>query len=182
MKIYTRTGDAGETSLSGGQRVSKAELRIDAYGTVDELNAWIAMLRDQDVNRHRSDLLIHIQDRLFTIGAHLATRDTHAVTSLPVLDERDIVRLEMAIDELDVKLPPLRSFVLPGGHPSVSVGHVARTVCRRAERLAVVLDRHEKVEPVVLAYLNRLSDFLFMLCRAMSQESGAQETPWQPRR
>lgn len=182
MKIYTRTGDQGETSLFGGQRVSKAELRIDAYGTIDELNSWIGLLRDQQVNRNRSELLCQIQDRLFTIGSRLATRDVQSVTTLPVLDDRDVVYLETEIDRLDKQLPPMRSFVLPGGHASVSFGHVARTVCRRAERLMVLLNQEEQVEAILLVYINRLSDFLFMLCRAMSQELGVRETPWQPRR
>ena len=181
MKIYTRTGDSGETSLYGGQRVSKAELRIDAYGTVDELNAWIGMLRDQPVNKKRAELLIHIQDRLFTMGARLATLDVSGMASLPQLEEKDITRLELEIDRMDNTLPPMRSFVLPGGHQAVSTGHVARTVCRRAERLVVTLSQHDAIESVILAYLNRLSDFLFVLCRAMSQESGAEETPWKPR-
>lgn len=180
MKIYTRTGDTGETSLYGGQRVSKAELRIDVYGTVDELNAWIGMLRDQPVNKKRSELLIHVQDRLFTMGARLATLDVSGVVNLPVLEEKDITRLELEIDRLDHTLPPMRSFVLPGGHQAVSTGHVARTVCRRAERLAVTLSRHEAIEPVVLSYLNRLSDFLFVLCRAMAAELRVTETPWKP--
>ena len=180
MKIYTRTGDSGETSLYGGQRVSKAELRIDAYGTVDELNAWIGMLRDQPVNKKRTELLIHIQDRLFTMGSRLATLDVSGMVSLPKLEEKDITQLELEIDRMDKTLPPMRSFVLPGGHQAVSTGHVARTVCRRAERLVVTLGRHETIEPVILAYLNRLSDYLFVLCRAMAGELHVTEAPWKP--
>jgi len=182
MKIYTRTGDSGETSLFGGQRVSKAELRIDAYGTIDELNAWLGMLRDQSVNKGRSEVLLHIQDRLFTIGSRLATLDVSAVATLPALDEKDVVRLELEIDRMDKVLPPMRSFVLPGGHPAVSNGHVARTVCRRAERLVVTLHAREPVESLILVYLNRLSDYLFVLCRMMAHELRITEAPWKPRR
>lgn len=180
MKIYTRTGDGGETSLYGGQRVSKAELRIEVYGTVDELNAWIGMLRDLPVNSKRSEILIHIQDRLFTIGARLATLDVFSVASLPHFEAMDVTRLELEIDRMDQALAPMKSFVLPGGHQSVSTGHVARTVCRRAERLAVTLARHEEVEPLILVYLNRLSDYLFVLCRAMASDLHITETPWKP--
>lgn len=180
MKIYTRTGDGGETSLYGGQRVSKAELRIEVYGTVDELNAWIGILRDLPVNKKRSEMMIHIQDRLFTMGSRLATPDVSAIASLPELEDKDITRLELEIDQLDKTLPPMRSFVLPGGHQAISTGHVARTVCRRAERLVVSLGRHEAIEPVILAYLNRLSDYLFVLCRAMASELRVTETPWKP--
>lgn len=182
MKIYTRTGDTGETSLFGGQRVSKAELRIDTYGTIDELNAWMGMLRDQPVNKGRLELLLFIQDRLFTIGSRLATLDVSAVATLPALDEKDVVRLEMEIDRMDKVLPQMRSFVLPGGHPTVSTGHVARTVCRRAERLVVALHTREPVESVILVFLNRLSDYLFILCRSMAHELRVVEAPWKPRR
>lgn len=181
MKIYTKTGDSGETSLFGGKRVLKSDLRIDTYGTVDELNSWIGVLRDQPVNQTRREILVEIQDRLFTIGSILATEPEKVSPKIPVLTDGDVEVLEKSMDEMDLKLPPMRFFVLPGGHPSVSYGHVARTVCRRAERLVIALDQVEKVNPVVIRYLNRLSDFLFMLCRMMTQELAIEETPWKPR-
>src|SRR3979490_665844 len=181
MKIYTKTGDQGTTALFGGKRVSKADLRIDAYGTVDELNAYIGMLRDLDVNQKRKDFLIEIQDRLFTIGSILATEPGNNKVKIPALQEENVQALEKEIDSMETGLPPMRVFVLPGGHTSVSFGHIARTVCRRAERLAVALDQQEKVDMLVIRYLNRLSDYLFMLCRKMANELGAEETPWKPR-
>lgn len=182
MKIYTKTGDKGFTSLIGGTRVPKSSHRIDTYGTVDELNSWIGLLRDQEVNTSRRDLLKEIQDRLFTMGSALAT-DPAATQSkpLPPLLPADITLLERAMDEMDAQLPPLREFVLPGGHQAVSFCHVARTVCRRAERLTIALHAEAPVEELVLIYLNRLSDFLFVLSRAMAQELGAEQVNWKPR-
>ena len=181
MKIYTKTGDAGTTSLFGGKRVSKADLRIDTYGTVDELNSYLGLLRDQEVNQKRKDILVEIQDRLFTIGSILATEPGNTKVKIPALAESDIIYLEAAMDKMDEALPPMRFFVLPGGHPSVSFGHVARTVCRRAERLIIVLHEQEAVEPLVIKYLNRLSDYLFVLCRMMAHELKIEETPWKPK-
>lgn len=181
MKIYTKTGDKGTTALFGGKRVSKANLRIDAYGTVDELNSWLGMLRDQEINEKRKDELIGIQDRLFTIGSNLATEPGNTRAKIPSLADSDVKLLEKSIDAMESALPPLKAFILPGGHPSVSVSHVARTVCRRAERLVVALDGVEPVDPLVIVYLNRLSDLLFVLGRKMSVELGAQETPWTPK-
>ncbi|WAC10454.1 cob(I)yrinic acid a,c-diamide adenosyltransferase [Dyadobacter pollutisoli] len=181
MKIYTKTGDKGTTSLIGGTRLSKAHVRIDAYGTVDELNSYIGMLRDQPVNEKRRDLLKEIQDRLFTMGSHLASESDQKKKILPDLTEADIVLLENEMDQIDSQLPPLRAFVLPGGHPSVSFGHIARTVCRRAERAVIHLQQGEEVESVVIRYLNRLSDYLFMLCRMMTYELQIEEVTWQPR-
>ncbi len=181
MKIYTKTGDSGSTSLFGGKRVLKSDLRIDTYGTVDELNSYIGLLRDQDVNHKRKDILIEIQDRLFTIGSILATESGNEKVKIPSLADADIHLLEKEIDVMDAQLPPMRSFVLPGGHPSVSFCHIARTVCRRAERLVIALDAVEKINSRVIQYLNRLSDYLFMLSRKMSAELNAEETPWKPR-
>lgn len=181
MKIYTKTGDKGTTSLIGGTRLSKAHVRIDAYGTVDELNSYIGLLRDQPVNEGRKDLLKEIQDRLFTIGSHLASEPDQKKKVLPDLHDEDITLLEREMDGIDARVPPLRAFILPGGHASVSFGHVARTVCRRAERAVIHLQQGEEVEPIVVRYLNRLSDYLFMLCRAMTQELGIEEVTWQPR-
>jgi cob(I)alamin adenosyltransferase len=181
MKIYTKTGDEGTTSLFGGKRVSKSELRIDTYGTVDELNSWIGVLRDLEVNRKRGNELIEIQDRLFTIGSILATEPENTKVKIPSLSENDVTFLEKGMDDMDALLQPMRFFVLPGGHPAISWGHVARTVCRRTERLVIALYQQEKVDPLVIKYLNRLSDYLFVLCRVMTQELGVKETPWKPR-
>jgi cob(I)alamin adenosyltransferase len=181
MKIYTKTGDEGTTSLFGGKRVSKANLRIDSYGTVDELNSYIGLLRDQEVNKKRKEVLIEVQDRLFTVGSILATELGNTKVKIPALIESDIQFLEKEIDKMDAELPPMKFFVLPGGHSSVSFGHVARTVCRRAERLIIELNNQEKIDPMVIKYMNRLSDYLFMLCRKMSNELGAEEIPWKAR-
>lgn len=181
MKIYTKTGDQGTTALFGGKRLSKADPRIETYGTVDELNSYIGLVRDQDVNEKRKHVLIEIQDRLFTIGSILATEPGNNKVKLPELSESDIEFLEKQIDAMEEELPPMRSFVLPGGHSSVSQCHIARTVCRRAERLTISLSSLEKVQPVIIKYLNRLSDYLFVLSRRMSHELGAEETPWKPR-
>lgn len=181
MKIYTKTGDQGSTSLFGGKRVLKSDLRIDTYGTVDELNSWIGVLRDQPVNQNRSSVLIEIQDRLFTIGSILATEPGNAKVKIPALTETDISFLEKEIDTMDSVLPPMRFFVLPGGHQAVSFGHVARTVCRRAERLVIALTQVDPISDLVIKYLNRLSDYLFVLCRMMAHELQATETPWKPR-
>lgn len=181
MKIYTKTGDTGMTALFGGKRVSKADLRIETYGTVDELNSFLGLVRDQEVNHKRKAELIEIQDRLFTIGSILAMEPGNTNVKTPQLSEADVTFLEAKIDAMDKDLPPLRSFVLPGGHPSVSHSHVARTVCRRAERICISLDRHEPIDPLIIKYLNRLSDYLFVLCRKMTHELKAEETPWKPR-
>lgn len=182
MKIYTKTGDKGQTSLISGRRVSKADTRIDAYGTVDELNSWIGLVRDQPVNEVRRELLKEIQDRLFTVGAALATDPEKTPRkAMPDIVEGDITLLEQAMDAMDAELPELRAFVLPGGHESVSFAHLARTVCRRAERLVIGLSEQSPVEPLVIQYLNRLSDYLFMLSRKMTQELGSEEVAWKPR-
>ena len=181
MKIYTRTGDGGTTALFGGKRVSKSELRIETYGTVDELNSHLGLLRDQEVNQKRAEVLLEIQDRLFTIGAILATEPGNEKVKVPALHTDDIQFLESQIDKMDAELLPLRSFVLPGGHPSVSTGHISRTVCRRAERLVTTLDAREKTDPLILKYLNRLSDYLFVLCRKMAKELNVPEAPWKPK-
>ena len=181
MKIYTKTGDKGTTALFGGKRVSKADLRIDTYGTIDELNSWVGVLRDQQVNSSRNEELIEIQDRLFTIGSILATEPGNTKVKIPSLLEGDITFLEKKIDDMEATLEPMKVFVLPGGHQSVSFGHVARTVCRRGERLVIALDAQESVNALVIQYLNRLSDYLFVLCRKMTSELMAKETPWKPR-
>lgn len=183
MKIYTKTGDKGKTSLISGRRISKSNMQIDAYGTVDELNSWIGLLRDMTTNENRILLLNEIQDRLFTIGSLLAAdteKDNKIV--LPLLYEDDIALLEKEIDDMDAVLPPMRSFVLPGGHQLVSFCHITRTVCRRAERLVVALGEVQPVEEKIITYLNRLSDYLFVLSRKITQELNATEIPWIPRK
>ncbi len=181
MKIYTKTGDQGSTSLFGGQRLPKSDLRIETYGTIDELNSFLGLLRDQPVNANRKEILIEIQDRLFTIGSILATEPGNTKVKIPALSESDVVFLEKEIDKMDEQLPMMKFFVLPGGHESVSIGHVVRTVCRRAERLVISLHALNPVEVLVIKYLNRLSDYLFMLCRMMAHELKIEETPWKPR-
>jgi cob(I)alamin adenosyltransferase len=178
MKIYTKTGDEGETSLFGGKRVSKADIRIDSYGTIDELNAYIGLVRDQDVNKARLDFLVDIQDKLFIIGSMLAADPANTKIRVPHVTHADTELLETEIDAMEERLQPLRFFVLPGGHTSVSFCHVARTVCRRAERLVISLNEHEKIEPLIIRYLNRLSDYLFVLSRTMANELGVEERPW----
>ena len=181
MKIYTKTGDKGLTSLIGGTRVPKSSLRIECYGTVDELNAHIGLVRDQDVNAARWPLLKEIQDRLFTIGSALAADPEKSKMKLPDLHEADVTLLEDEMDRLNLDLPELRAFILPGGHPAVSHAHVARCVCRRAERLVIHLGEESFVAELVAIYLNRLSDFLFVLSRAMAHELGVEEVTWQAR-
>ena len=181
MKIYTKTGDKGQTSLVGGTRVSKTELRIEAYGTVDELNSYVGLVRDQAVNNGRKDILKEIQDRLFTIGSILASEPEQTKKRIPDLHESDIELLENEMDGMDESLEPMRFFILPGGHQSVSFGHLARTVCRRAERVVLRLAEESEVNDLVIRYLNRLSDYLFVLCRIMIRELNIEEISWKPR-
>jgi cob(I)alamin adenosyltransferase len=181
MKIYTKTGDKGQTSLIGGTRVSKAHIRIDAYGTIDELNSYIGLIADQEVNNSRKDILKEIQDRLFTIGASLASDPEKSKMKIPDLLLSDIELLEKEMDKMNEILPELRAFILPGGHQSVSFCHLGRVVCRRAERKAIALAEHEFVAELVIQYLNRLSDYLFVLSRMMAFELKATEIEWKPR-
>jgi cob(I)alamin adenosyltransferase len=181
MNIYTRKGDGGQTSLIGGTRVPKHHLRVEAYGMVDELNAWIGMVLDGELPDAQRTVLGAVQDRLFTVGAHLASDPDSSRMVLPDLEDGDTDALERAIDAMEADLPELKNFVLPGGHPAVSRTHVARCVCRRAERAVVRLSEAESVDGRVTAYLNRLSDYLFVLSRAVAQAAGAQEIPWKPR-
>lgn len=180
FKIYTKTGDKGQTSLFGGRRVSKAHLRIDAYGTVDELNSNIGLLRDYLSDEALRTRIKDIQDRLFTLGANLAA-DPDKQLSKPDLLEEDVVLLEREMDRMDEGLPELRNFILPGGHPTVSFCHLARCVCRRAERLVVNLAQEEPVDPILIRYLNRLSDYLFILGRRIAFDLGVEEVVWKPR-
>lgn len=180
MKVYTKTGDKGTTGLLGGTRVSKSDVRIDSYGTVDELNSHMGMVRDQEVNLPIAEELIQIQNTLFVIGSHLASDPNKSKVVIPDISQSSIELLEKAIDRMDSELPEMRNFVLPGGHVSVSTGHIARCVCRRAERLVIGLSEVEKVNENITKYLNRLSDYLFVLCRWMTKELNAEEVPWKP--
>lgn len=189
MKVYTKTGDTGTTALFGGTRVPKDHARIESYGTVDELNSYIGLIRDQEINQHYKNILIEIQDRLFTVGAVLATPPEKEVLkngqkrlqNLGII-ESDIELLEKEIDTMEDSLPQMTHFVLPGGHTTVSYCHVARCVCRRAERLAVHLSHNEPVADITIKYLNRLSDFLFVLARKLSKDLNADEVQWIPRK
>ncbi|MCS6916318.1 MAG: cob(I)yrinic acid a,c-diamide adenosyltransferase [Chitinophagales bacterium] len=181
MKIYTRKGDSGTTQLFGGPRVSKHSLRIECYGTVDELNSWLGMVGDLQTDEAARSVLRHIQHRLFVIGSLLATAPGKEFSGMPQLSQADVTELEQQIDVWTEKLPPLKLFVLPGGHLSNSAAHVARCVCRRAERLAVALHESEPLPPLILAYLNRLSDLLFVLARKCSNDAGSAEVFWQGR-
>ncbi len=188
MKIYTKTGDKGTTALFGGTRVPKHHIRIDSYGTVDELNSHLGLIRDQDIQEQYKTLLIHIQDRLFTIGAVLATdpekallKNGKARLNIPEITTEDIERLEHEMDTMNAALPPMTHFILPGGHQTVSFCHIARCVCRRAERLASALNEISPFNPTALIYLNRLSDYLFVLARKLSHDLQAEEIKWIPK-
>ncbi len=182
MKIYTRTGDDGTTALLGGDRVPKHHLRIETYGAVDELNANLGLLKDQNPVDEYNGFIKDIQDNLFTIGSHLATGPgASAKLQLPEINADAVEILEQSIDKMDEELPPLRNFVLPGGHVANSAAHVARCVCRRAERLAVHLNDTDSVDPVILKYLNRLSDWLFSFSRLITHRTGSPEIAWTPR-
>jgi cob(I)alamin adenosyltransferase len=178
MKIYTKTGDKGQTSLFGGKRVPKHHIRIEAYGTVDELNSYIGLIRDQEIDKQSFETLIEIQDRLFTLGSILATEPGNVKVKVPQLVESDIELLEKEIDKMNETLPEMRSFVLPGGHTTVSYCHISRCVCRRAERLVIHLSEEEGVNELTFKYLNRLSDYLFVLSRKLTVDLGAKEIPW----
>ena len=184
QKIYTKTGDSGKTSLIGGTKVPKSHIRIDAYGTVDELNAFIGLLGDQLSDKHSRELLREIQDRLFTIGSSLACDPQKEIAmKIPDLKESDVILLENEMDAMNAKLPEMKSFVLPGGHVAVSTAHICRTVCRRAERLIVELDAQEPLaQPLVIKYLNRLSDYLFVLARYTALLNRVAEIIWKPRK
>ena len=189
MKVYTKTGETGTTSLFGGTRVAKNHIRIESYGTVDELNSYIGLIRDQNMNVLYKNILIEIQDRLFTVGAILATppekeklkNGQPRLQKLGII-ESDIELLEKEIDTMEESLPQMTHFVLPGGHTTVSYCHIARCVCRRAERLAVHLHEIDPTDEMVIKYLNRLSDYLFVLARKLSFDLNAEEVKWIPRK
>jgi cob(I)alamin adenosyltransferase len=183
LKIYTKTGDKGTTSLIGGTKVPKSHLRIEAYGTVDELNSYIGLCKDLLTNNQSKTILQEIQDRLFTIGSSLACDpEKEPKMKIPDLKETDITLLEKEIDRMNETLPPMKNFILPGGHATVSHLHIARCICRRAERCCVRLElEKEEVESIIIKYLNRLSDYLFVLARYIAHQLKAEEIPWKPR-
>ncbi len=187
MKIYTKTGDKGKTSLFGGTRVPKYDLRIETYGTVDELNSYIGLIRDQQIDTHTSEILLKIQHELFTIGSMLATPPEKKVLkngkerlNISKINIQSIELLENEIDKMNEKLPVMSHFILPGGHTTVSFCHIARCICRRAERISTQLSDESSIEPQILVYLNRLSDYLFVLARKLTIQNNAQEIKWIP--
>lgn len=189
MKIYTKTGDKGTTALFGGTRVPKHHIRIESYGTIDELNSHIGLIRDQEIDKHHKNILVEIQDRLFTVGAILATDPEKAILksgkqrlNIPKISNADIELLEQEMDAMNTELPPMTHFVLPGGHQTVSFCHIARCVCRRAERLASALNDLEPFQEETLMYINRLSDYLFVLARKLSYDLQAEEIKWIPKK
>ncbi len=181
MKIYTKTGDKGQTSLIGGTRVPKHHMRIEAYGTVDELNSWIGLINDQEIPAETKTILSEIQDRLFTVGASLASEPEKSKMKIPDLHESDIELLEFEIDKMNEVLPEMRFFILPGGHTTISYCHLARCVCRRAERNVIHLHENEYVNELVIKYLNRLSDYLFVLARFLAHDLKVNEIAWKAR-
>lgn len=187
MKIYTKTGDKGKTSLFGGTRVPKYHLRIEAYGTVDELNSYIGLIRDQKMDSHTTEILLKIQNELFTLGSMLATPPEKEILksgkerlNIPKITEESIELLENEIDKMNESLPPMSHFILPGGHTTVSFCHITRCICRRAERITTLLSDESPINPNILVYLNRLSDYLFVLARKLTIDNEAQEIPWIP--
>jgi cob(I)alamin adenosyltransferase len=183
FKIYTKTGDLGKTSLIGGTKVPKNNIRIESYGTVDELNSLIGLTADQVTQQPVKDILKEIQDRLFTIGSSLACDpDKEPKLKIPDLKESDITLLEHEIDKMNQELEEMKSFILPGGHVAISTAHITRCVCRRAERICVnMMENDLFVDPLVIKYLNRLSDYLFVLARYIGHLLGVQDIPWKPR-
>ena len=182
MKIYTKKGDTGTTQLIGGTQIPKHHLRIECYGTVDELNSYIGWLRDVNEDENNFVVLKEIQDRLFTIGSHLAADPEKSKMILPDLHEADVELLEKEMDRMNEFLPEMKNFILPGGNANNSLCHVARCVCRRAERLSSALNEQQKLEPLILKYLNRLSDYLFVLSRKISFDADSDEIAWHPRK
>jgi cob(I)alamin adenosyltransferase len=182
-KIYTKTGDKGTTSLIGGTKVPKSHLRIEAYGTVDELNSYIGLCKDLLSDKKAQEILLEVQDRLFTIGSSLACDPIkEPKMRIPDLKEADVVLLEKEMDRMNETVPPMKSFILPGGHTTLSHLHIARCVCRRAERCCVRLELESlEVEPLIIKYINRLSDYLFVLSRYAGHQMKVKEIPWKPR-
>ena len=189
MKIYTKTGDTGKTSLFGGTRVPKYHIRIEAYGTVDELNSYIGLIGDQKIDPHTSDILLKIQHELFTLGSMLATPPEKKILKsgkerlkISKISDESIALLENEIDKMNKSLPEMTHFILPGGHTTVSYCHIARCICRRAERITTQLNDESSIEPRILVYLNRLSDYLFVLARKLTYDNNTEEIKWIPKK
>jgi cob(I)alamin adenosyltransferase len=187
MKIYTKTGDKGTTALFGGTRVPKHHLRIESYGTVDELNSYIGLIRDQKIDVNAVNSLIRIQNELFTLGSMLATPPEKEILksgkerlNIPKITSENVALLEQEIDTMNLELPQMTNFILPGGNQTVSFCHIARCICRRTERLTTALNENQAINPAILEYLNRLSDYLFVLARKLSKDLAVKETPWIP--
>lgn len=180
MKIYTKTGDEGNTSLLGGKRLPKYHLRIEAYGTVDELNSFLGHLADQEVSQSHQSFIREIQETLFSIGSHLATEPENTQVKLPEVSTTLLGALEESIDHMEEGLSPLKNFILPGGHPANSLAHVCRSICRRAERRIAQLHHSAPVDPQILAIFNRLSDWLFVFSRFISAKTQTKEVEWNP--
>ena len=187
MKIYTRSGDKGKTSLFGGTRVPKYHLRIESYGTIDELNAYLGLLRDQEIDKHTSEVLFKIQHELFTLGAMLATPPEKELLksgkerlAIEKINDEKVTFLENEMDTMNESLPPMTHFILPGGNNTVSFCHIARCICRRAERITTQLSDESELNPQILMYLNRLSDYLFVLARKLTLDTKAEEIKWIP--
>jgi cob(I)alamin adenosyltransferase len=177
MKIYTKTGDSGMTGLFGGKRISKDDARIEAYGTLDELNSFLGFLNIGFSENKYNTVLFDVQNRLFDLGSHLASDPEKHVLPSGITSE-DISELERFMDDMDAELPPLKNFILPGGHVIVAQAHICRTICRRAERRVVTLQQYSEIDPMIVMYLNRLSDFLFILARFLAKKSGVEELKW----
>ena len=180
MKIYTKKGDEGETSLFGGTRLPKNDIRIEAYGTVDELNSFIGMIRNSKLDAHTEKIIVTIQEDLFTIGAMLASDNHSGKAKIPKIQEESIALLENEIDKMEENLSPMKNFILPGGNPVVSACHISRSICRRAERTVITLSKNNVVDKNIIRYLNRLSDYLFVLARKVTKDFGAKEISWIP--
>lgn len=179
MKIYTKKGDKGKTQLLGGTIVNKNDIRLECYGSIDELNAFIGHISDQDINSLQKNWLIKIQNQLFNLASLIANEKETTVIQLPSIDSNDVKMLEEAIDNMNLKLPILKNFILPSGNKIYSLCHIARTVCRRAERQLVALTRESNIEEYYLQYLNRLSDFIFVLSRTILLDQGVSERNWE---
>ncbi len=179
-KIYTKTGDKGETSLLGGMRVPKYHHRIEAYGSTDELNSFIGLLRASNIDENSRTSLLIVQNNLFTIEAMLAAPNKNDISSIKKVDNQDVIFLEQEIDRMQKELPELKSFILPGGSVAVSYAHVARSICRRVERIVIKLSEEVTVDEVIISYFNRLSDYLFVLSRYIAKQQGSAEILWEP--
>ena len=179
MKIYTKKGDKGKTQLLGGSMVDKNHIKLECYGTIDELNAFIGNIYDQDIRTFHKDILFNIQNQLFNLGSIISFDGKKKSIKLPNVKSENIEMMEKAIDTMEESLPRLKNFILPSGHPSASICHIARTICRRAERNLVALGQNQEIDPLHIQYLNRLSDYLFVLARAILKENNSKEIEWQ---